>query len=180
MNIWQRFRRLNVWKKLGAIGSICSILAFAGWLLFRLSDASVDVNVQDSPSANVQTAVESPGATQIIAEHVKIIIVTPSLERKLSMEPVYINKQEDGKYVSLWHGKLEASYPIPYLRVEVHGKTVENVELSPRRSGVSIGGPGGKREGYVFAELQNATGNLKLKVVTREFEKVEIRFSAEQ
>ncbi len=40
MNLWQRFKRLTFWNKLGAVGAVCSILAFAGWLLFRSPETS--------------------------------------------------------------------------------------------------------------------------------------------
>ena len=61
MNLWQRFKRLKFWGKLAAIGSLCSILAFISCLFWKLG-TSVDVNVQDSPEARIQTAVNSPGS----------------------------------------------------------------------------------------------------------------------
>lgn len=170
---------LKIWNKIGVVGSICSILAFACWFLIRDGGTSVNVSVDQSPEAKVQTVVDSPGATQIIADQVTIN-VSPKLERKLTMEPVHVNKPVGNRFESLFHGKLEAQYPIPNLHVEAHGETVEEVSLSPRRTGIHISGHTGKRNGYAFTSLQNAIGNLVLKVITSKPEKLDIRFTVEE
>ncbi len=179
MNLWQRLKRLTFWNKLGAVGAICSILAFAGWLLFRSPETSVKVNVQDSPDAKVQTAVNSPNATQILIEDLTINL-SPQLKPQLTIETVYVNKPQGDRYVTLLRGRLKAPYPVPKLRVEAHGETVEEVELYPPGSAVYVAGPPGKGEGYVFNTLHNAIGNLKLKIVSRQPGKLHIRFAVQK
>ncbi len=177
VNLWQRFKRLNFWNRLYTIAAICSIVGFLGWLLCPRPQTSVNVDIKGSPEAKVQTAVNSPGAIQIITEQVNIT-VSPKLERKLTIDPVHLSKPLGDRYESLFEGKLEVPYPIPNLRVEAHGESVQQVSLSPRRGGVHFSGPAGKREGYAFTTLQNAIGNLQLKVMTRKPEKLDIRFTA--
>jgi hypothetical protein len=179
MNLWQRFKRLTFWNKVSAIAALCSILCFAGWLLFRSPEDSVRVEVQDSPDAKVQTAVNSPNTTQILIENLTVKL-SPQLERKLTMSPVYVNKPQGDKYVTLLRGRLKAPYPVPKLRVEVHGETVEEVDLCPPGSAVYVAGPPGKGEGYVFNTLHNAIGNLELKIVSRQPGKLNIRFSTQE
>ncbi|HLB74200.1 MAG TPA: hypothetical protein VJJ98_09290, partial [Sedimentisphaerales bacterium] len=86
---------------------------------------------------------------------------------------------ENDRYVTLLHCKLEALYPIPRLRAEAYSPTVEEIELCPLGAAVYVSGPTGKDEGRVFTTLQNATGNLKLKVITRESSKLHINFSVQ-
>lgn len=178
MNLWKRFKKLSFWHKMGAVGAICSILGFAGWLLFRGQETSVKVDVQGSPDAKVQTTVNSPNATQIMIENATVKLA-PELERKLTISAVYVNKREDDKYVTLLRGNLVTPYPVPKLRVEAHGESVEEIDLSPVGSAIYISGPPGKHEGYVFTTLQNAIGDLYLKIVSREPGDLHIRFAVE-
>lgn len=143
----------------------------------RQSPVHVEVNVQDSPDAKVQTAVNSPNATQILIEDLTIN-PSPQLERKLTMNPVYVNKPQDDKYVTLLRGRLKAPYPVPNLRVEAHGDTVEEIEFTG--TGIYVLSDRGKREGYVFATWQDAIGNLELKIVSRQPGKLHIRFAVQE
>jgi len=148
-------------------------------VVLNKGDQSVTVDVEDSPGAKTQTAINSPGATQIVADKVTVFL-SPKLERTLTMEPVHVNKPVGDKFESLFRGKLEAPYPIPSLRVEAHGRTVQEVDLSPLRTGIVMHGHSGRREGYAFTTLQNAIGRLQLKVVTDEPEKLNIKFSVQE
>ena len=42
MTLWQRFRKLTFWNKLGTIGSICGILGFFGGLAWWVWDILLD------------------------------------------------------------------------------------------------------------------------------------------
>jgi hypothetical protein len=69
MTIRERFGRLSLWNKLGAVGSVCSVLAFAGWLLWPESHKALPSTTQNS-SNNGQGAIQqnmtgSPGALQV-------------------------------------------------------------------------------------------------------------------
>lgn len=63
MKITERFNRLNFWNKLAAIGAVCSILAFLGWLLWPKSGGD---------SSSVQQASSGRDTYQVKAEHVTI------------------------------------------------------------------------------------------------------------
>jgi len=95
MNLWQRFKRLGLWPKLGVVAALCTILApfwgLARWLLAPGREDSVKVEVQDSPNATVQTAINSPNATQVVIEN-PTIKLSPQLERKLTIAPEYVNQ----------------------------------------------------------------------------------------
>ena len=177
MNLWQRFKRLRFWNKLSAIAGICSILAFTGWLFFRSKDNSVRVNVYDSPDAQVQTVVNSPNSSQILIEDLTINL-SQQLERKLIINTVYVNKLQGDKYVTLLRGDLKASYPIPNLRVEAHGETVDEIKFAG--TGIYVLSDRGKREGYVFATWQDAIGRMELKILTHQPGKLHISFTAQE
>lgn len=57
MKLKTRFRKLTLWKKLGAVGAVCSILSMvlvlADWLFFRNAQTPVKVSVQELPHAKV-------------------------------------------------------------------------------------------------------------------------------
>ncbi len=175
MNLWQRFKKLTFWNKIGAVGAICSILAIA-WLLFPSPETTVKVDVQNSPDAKVQTAVNSPYTTQIMTENLTIKL-QPQLERKLTINAVYVNRPQDGKYVTLLRGKLKTPYPIPNLRIEAHSETVEEINF---QAGIYYLSDRGKSEGYVFATWQNAAGSLELNIVSSKPEKLDIRFIVQE
>jgi hypothetical protein len=177
MNLWLRFRRLTLWNKLFVVGSLCSILAFVGWLVFGGGENSVDVNVEDSPDAKVQSAVKSPGATQVMIENLTVNL-SAQLERKLTLSPVYVNKPQGDKYVTLLRGRLKAPYPVPNLRVEAHGNTVEEINFTGTR--LYVLSDRGKHEGYVFATWQDAIGNLELNIVSRQAGKLHISFAVQE
>ena len=160
---------------MGAVGAICSILAVM-WLLFPRPGPAVKVDIQDSPDAKVQTAVNSPNTTQIMTENVTIKL-PPQLERKLTINTVYINKPQGGKYVTLLRGKLKTPYPVSNLRIEAHGETVEEIKFE---DGIYRLSDRGKSEGYVFATWQNATGNLRLNIVSSKPEKLNIHFVVQE
>ena len=154
MNLWQRFKKLTFWNKIGAVGAICSILAVM-WLLFP------------SPETSVNVAIENV-----------TIKLPPQLERKLAINAVYVNKPQDEKYVTLLRGRLKAPYPVPNLRIEAHGETVEKIEFTG--TGIYVISDRGKNEGYVFATWQDAIGNLEFKIVSRKPGKPHVRFVVQE
>ena len=62
MKLTTRFKRLTMWNKLGAIGAICSILAFLGWLLWPKGTGDTTVRIVADHNVVVQAPVHSPGA----------------------------------------------------------------------------------------------------------------------
>jgi len=104
--------------------------------------------------------------------------LSPQLERKLTIRPVYVNQPEGERYVTLLRGKLKAPYPLPNLRIEAHGETVEEIEFTG--TGIYELSDRGKHEGYVFATWQDAIGGLELKIVSRKPGKLDIRFRVQE
>lgn len=162
---------------MGAVGAICSILAFAGWILFSRQGTSVEFNVQDSTNSKVQTIINSPNATQILIDDLTVNF-SPALERKLIINAEYVNKLQGDKYVTLLCGRLKAPYPIPNLRIEAHGETVEKIEFTG--TGIYVISDRGKNEGYVFAIWQDAIGSLVFKIVSRKPGKLHVRFVVQE
>ena len=176
MNIWERFKRLTLWNKIGAVGAVCSVVGLACWLLFRDAGTSVNVKVNDSPGANVQSAVDSPGATQVIAENVTVTNVSRVPKPKLSAMVAYANKPQDGKYVTSLRLTLDSAYPIPQLYVEAHAPTIERVDIRHERPGIQTKGPWGKRDGCAWNRLTNANGKVEVKLVSAQPEKFDVRY----
>jgi hypothetical protein len=146
-------------------------------VVFNRGGQSVSVDVEDSPAAKTQTAVNSPGATQIIADKVSIE-VSAKLERKLTLDAVYVNKPENDKYVTLLRGRLKIPYPIPNLRIQAHGNTVEEIKVAG--TGIYVLSDRGKNEGYAFATWQDATGHVELIIVSQQPEKLHISFTVQE
>ena len=177
-----------MWNKLGAIGAICSILAFLGWLLWpKGSGTSVKIDADqnsvvqatvNSPGAVVQNMTDSPGGTQIIADKVTFEI-SAKLERTLTLNTVYVNKPENDKYVTLLRGRLKAPYPISNLRIEAHGNTVEEIKVAG--TGIFVVSDHGKTEDYAFATWQDATGHVELMIYSRQpEEKLHVSFRVQE
>lgn len=81
MKLTTRFKRLTVWNKLAAIGAICSILAFLGWLLWPKGTGDTAVRIEadqkavvqapmHSPGSVMQTMSDSPGGRQVAGDYV--------------------------------------------------------------------------------------------------------------
>jgi len=64
MKLATRFRKLSLWNKLAAVGAVCSILAFLGWLLWPKDSGQTRVKIDAEEDAIVQAAIQSPGAVQ--------------------------------------------------------------------------------------------------------------------
>jgi len=137
----------------------------------------IDTSIQESPDAKQQIAVNSPNTNQLVIENLTINL-SPQLERKLVMKPVYVNRLQGDSYVTLLRGRLTAPYPIPNLRVEAHGETVEELQFTG--TGIYALSDRGKHEGCVFATWQDAIGNLELKIISRQAGKLHVRFAVQE
>lgn len=65
-------------------------------------------------------------------------------------------------------------FPIGNLYLEVHGKTIEEMHLSPMRSGAFHTGNAGKRDGFAFTNVPQAFGDYQLIIISSEPEIFEV------
>lgn len=66
---------------------------------------------------------------------------------------------------------------VPELRVEAHHPGIQSFEAEPQRSGVSISGETGKREGYCFTTLTSVYGKYQMTAIVTGAGKVRFRVS---
>lgn len=76
------------------------------------------------------------------------------------------NKKVATGYESTVKLAVVSPHPVGNLYIAAHGKDVREVSLIPMRTGLSMSGPSGIREGYAFTNLQNAYGDLQIAVIT--------------
>jgi hypothetical protein len=165
--------------QLGLVTLVGSVLVALTYVFFGPSGDSIKVgpSIQESPDAKQLITVNSPNTTQLVIENLTINL-SPQLERKLAMKPVYVNSLQGDSYVTLLRGRLTAPYPIPNLRIEAHGETVEDLQFTG--TGIYELSDRGKNQGYVFATWQDAIGNLELKIISRQAGKLDIRFAVQE
>jgi hypothetical protein len=126
----------------------------------------------NSPENVVQTMSDSPGATQVaITGDVNINVTNTAVSKEATLslsKVVYMNKQHG----DLYHSQLQLDlvYDIPPANVylAVHAKLVESVELASMRTGISMSGHSGKRDGYAFTNLQTPYPRLQLNIVSKQ------------
>jgi len=182
MTFWQRLK-LGV-KKLGPTGKvifwatiIAPIISILGLFLFKSCTGDID-NREIDKSINVnQTMINSPNATQILIDDLTVNF-SSALERNLIINAEYVNILQGDKYVTLLRGRLKAPYPVPYLRIEAYGETVEKIEFTGTR--IYVISDRGKNEGYAFAIWQDAIGSLKFKIISRKPGKIHVRFVVQE
>lgn len=159
------------------VTAVGAVIIAVIYVVFKRGGQSVPVNVEDSHAAKTQTVVNSPGATQIITDKVSIE-VSAKLERKLTLNAVYVNKPENDKYVTLLRGRLKSPYPISNLRIEARGNTVEEIKVAG--TGIYVLSDRGKNEGYAFATWQDAIGHVELIIVSQQPDKLHVSFTVQE
>ena len=106
-------------------------------------------------------------------------IQTDLPEPKLTLEPIVENQPDGGLYKSEFMMTIESQVAINNLYLEVKAPSITRMEAAPQRSGLSMNGHSGVRDGFAFTNLQNAYGRYRITVYTRNPERFEIIYSPE-
>ncbi len=84
-------------------------------------------------------------------------------------------KNADGTYTTVFMGRVVSPFPPAELVLEAHAPSVVAMDAMLDRVGIQTQGWSGKREGWCFTSIMQPTGDLEIRVVTREMDDVEIR-----
>lgn len=71
---------------------------------------------------------------------------------------------------------ITTEVPIPSLYLQASAPTITEMEVIPQRSGLSISGHSGRREGLVFENLQGVYGSYLIRVFTKNQETLKIEY----
>ena len=139
---------------------------------------TVSQESSESPGAVVQTMKNSPYGTQIVAEHLVVNFVSSFPEPQLKVETVAENTLLEGRYQSRFRISVVSPFPIPNLYIAVHAKTLLDMEVIPQRIGLLIQSHSGRREGYIFTNFPNFSGELELRVTSERPETFRVEVEA--
>jgi hypothetical protein len=138
--------------------------------LYNRVRAGIKSTQSSTPTPRVVSYNQRGGIT---AETVK---VDAAPEPELQARPLFLNRQEGGRFHSRFELEVVSPYPPANLRLVVHASTIQDMQLAPQRSGIAMFGHSGKREGYCFTNLHNPAGSLHLDVFTAGEEKFEVEY----
>lgn len=127
----------------------------------------IKVNIQDSKLEKSPIIVDSPGA---IVGDINVINKLDIPEPILSIEELFSNELSNDLYKSEFLLTIDTKVQIPQLYLELQAPTIIKMDVTAQRSGISMTGHSGKREGYVFTNLINAYGSYKIIVFTKKIE----------
>lgn len=74
----------------------------------------------------------------------------------------------DGTFTISFLVEVISPYPVGQLYLEVHSDGIMSLDVVPQRTGMSMSGHTGKREGWCFTTLMQAFGRYSVTVRTRE------------
>ncbi len=125
-------------------------------------------------------AVISQGQTGgITAQSVIISPAQSSRDATLRIGTVKQEARPDGLFQTSGTFLVESPFPVANLYIEVHGQSIESLEVRPNRGGVFITGHSGKREGFAFTNIPNASGQYELRVVSKVAEQFTVNYDVE-
>lgn len=114
--------------------------------------------------------IQSPGSINTIGQTGGVnVVVNNNLkipDPKISIKLLEKNIERDGKYFSSFLMDIETQVLIPNLYLQANAQSIESFEASAQRSGISMSGNSGKREGFAFVNLQQAYGKYSLNIVS--------------
>lgn len=104
---------------------------------------------------------------------------TDSSHTTLRAENVNQERVEDGSFLTTAVFILDTPFPVGNLYIEVHGRSISGLEVSPMRSGISITGMSANRGGYSFTNIQNAFGRYAVRITSKKAEQFQVDYKPE-
>jgi len=152
---WKPYNKLMFWL---AIIGIFLTLSFGGKYVFNFNKINQE---------------NSPGSIATIGQTGDNIIINPEVdipEPTLSIKEISAHQLVNNLYKTELLLTIDSSVPIPQLYLEVKAPTITEMETVAQRTGGSMSGHSGLREGYAFTNLINAYGSYKIIILTKEKE----------
>lgn len=92
------------------------------------------------------------------------------------LEQLTQNQPEGDLFKTEFMLKIESQVAVPNLYIAVHAPSITKMDAGPQRTGMSMTGHSGNRDGFAFTNLQNAYGLYKVSVLSK---KPEAKFEVE-
>jgi len=110
----------------------------------------------------------------ITAQTVIINQVASSRNATLKTKATRRKARQDGSFLTTAIITLDAPYPVGNLYLQVHGRSIERLNVLKSTGGAFMVGHSGKREGYSFTNIPNAFGEYRLQILSGEAEQFEL------
>jgi hypothetical protein len=107
----------------------------------------------------------------------QVNITTDLPPPKVSFELVKKNELRGELYESVYVLTIDSKVPIPKLYVQVDAETIADKLQIMSHNGMTTGGHSGKREGFAFTNILNASGTYSILVITSKAESSNLRYS---
>jgi hypothetical protein len=122
-----------------------------------------NIKVDNSPNAIVQTNV-----------HGNNIINQAIPEPKIIVTPDIANQQFNGSYKTVANLHVDSRVPLKNLNIRVTGRFVQSIAVEPQQAGVFMIGATIRGQGYIEANVPNASGSYKLVIINTQPDNVHI------
>lgn len=119
--------------------------------------------------------VNAPGGTVSVNQRGgitagKVIIKTDLPEPELSAHIATDNQLDGGLYKTIIFIDIKTKVTVPNVYLSIAAPSIVSMIVSPLRSGLSMSGHSGVRDGWVFTNLINAYGTYRATVTTKSAE----------
>lgn len=103
-----------------------------------------------------------------------IVNIQGDLGPKVQASDIVHTEVSDGKHRYESVLTVDSHYSVPAVRVTAYADSIQSLDVVPQRSGMHTFGHMGKRDGYHFTTIQNASGQYRIRVITSQPEQVKI------
>lgn len=110
-----------------------------------------------------QSMTNSPGGIQAGGD----VHITNLPDPKIAFRLLRENEPSNDQYRTEILLTIDSKVALNNLSIRVDSPTITEMEVSPQRAGLFIGGPSGVREGYAFANIPSAYGTYIITVLTK-------------
>lgn len=128
----------------------------------------------DSTPARPSTTINVTGNNAVVSSNqsggitAQTVIINPTVSaldaRLVMVGTANQTARPDGSWMTTAHLRLETPFPVGNLRIEVHGESIQEIDVNPMRAGMFQTGHAGNRPGYSFTNIPNASGNYGLSI----------------
>lgn len=94
-------------------------------------------------------------------------VINQAPEPDLKIEPASTQEDRDGTFTTTAFIEVVSPYPPSQLYLEAHAQDISAFKVEPQRSGPSVYGLTGKREGFSFTTIMSPFGRYRVTVQTK-------------
>lgn len=98
-------------------------------------------------------------------------------EPKIYIKQLSSNIDTSNGYQSEFILSIDSKVVLSNLYIQANANNIIGMDIAPQYNTMLMSGHSGKREEYVFDNIQNAYGDYKITIFTKEIQKIEFDFS---